>query len=249
VVATGARPAAVTDCLNFGNPEKPEVFWQLKEAVEGMAEACRALEVPVVSGNVSLYNDTSGVSIYPSPVVGMVGLIDDVERRVQAGFREPGDTVVLLGETRDELGGSEYQRTVLGQIAGSPPRLDLDAERRAHQVVLAAAEEGLLKSAHDLSDGGLAIAVAECCLIGLVGTRCEVEAVHHDPVLALFSESQSRFLISCAPQDQPRLDDLARRFGVLAQVIGVVGGETIQIGPHVSEPLDAARQTWERALD
>jgi phosphoribosylformylglycinamidine synthase II len=245
IVATGARPAAVTDCLNFGNPEKPEVFWELKECVEGMAEACRALELPVVSGNVSLYNDTSGSSIYPSPVVGMVGVLDDIDKRVSAGFKEEGDVVVLLGRTGDDLGGSEYQKLFGGRVAGRPPQLDIAIERRAHEAVLDAADERLLRSAHDLSDGGLAVAVAESALLGSIGVRCEGLDTS---TVSLFSESQSRFLVSCAARAVDALESIARRHQVPFQRLGMVGGDQLVLG-EIAVPLSEARTAWANALN
>jgi phosphoribosylformylglycinamidine synthase len=247
VVATGASPMAVTNCLNFGNPEKPEIFWQLKEAVDGLAEACRAFELPVVSGNVSLYNDSRGVSIDPTPVIGLVGLIDDIERHCAAGFRQAGDMIVLLGDTdARDLGGSEFQRTCLGIVAGPPPELDIAREQRTNAVVLRAIGDGLLKSAHDLSDGGLGIAIAEACLLGNVGARCD--GVEQDASEWLFTESQARFLVSCEPRNVPRLRDVAKDLGVRSQMIGLVGGNVIEIGKSIKVGLDDARNLWERAL-
>ncbi|MDQ6746682.1 MAG: AIR synthase related protein, partial [Candidatus Dormibacteraeota bacterium] len=249
IVATGATPAAVTDCLNFGNPEKPEVFWELKECIEGMAQACRELELPVVSGNVSLYNDTSGVSIYPSPVVGMVGVIEDIEQRLTAAFKNPGDVVLLIGPTAADLGGSEFQKVCLGEVAGRPPALDMGVERASHAAVLEAAAKGLLNSCHDLADGGLAIAFAESCLLGATGGRVtRLDAVHANPALALFSESQSRFLLSCAPGALSEVKGIAARHGVAVAAIGEVGGADIALGEAVIVPLDLARQAWGEAL-
>ena len=257
VVATGARPLAVTDCLNFGNPEKPEIFWELREAVEGMAEACRELEVPVVSGNVSLYNDTSGVSVWPTPVVGMVGLIEDIGWITRIGFANPGDAVILVGESLEELGGSEYAKTILGTIAGHPPRVDYDREFRTNQAVLEMIHEGFLSSAHDLADGGLAIAVAESSLAGGLGARIDHGALDEQLKLGnlsaealLFGESQARYLVSCAPGDQ-RLAEVvatARAHKVTARPIGVVGGDRIEIGEWISESLDHVRSIWEGGI-
>ena len=250
VVATGARPLAITDCLNFGNPEKGEIFWQLKESVEGMAEACRRLEVPVVSGNVSLYNDTSGVSLWPTPVVGMVGIIDDVAQVCRAGFRASNDLVILIGKTLGELGGSEYARTCLGQVAGRPPELDLALERRTWLAVLAMIREGVLQSAHDVADGGLAVAVAESCLLGGTGASCDrLQGEGLEPAAVLFSESQSRFIVSCTPSALERLEEIGREQHVQVAVLGVVGGDRVSIGGGwIDEPLDVTRGLWESAL-
>jgi phosphoribosylformylglycinamidine synthase subunit PurL len=249
IVATGARPAAVTDCLNFGNPEKPEVFWELKESIEGMADACGEMELPVVSGNVSLYNDTSGVSIYPSPVVGMVGVIDDIYKRVTAGFRRDGDLVLLVGRTEFDLGGSEFLKTCLGRVAGRPPKLDIAVERRTHEAILDAAEERLLRSCHDLSDGGLAIAVAESALVGGIGVTCDgLDSTGVDLTVALFSESQSRFLVSCRSRDLSAFESICQRHRVAVRRIGSVGGQTISLGGRISMSLGEAREVWESAL-
>jgi phosphoribosylformylglycinamidine synthase len=250
VVATGARPVAITDCLNFGNPEKPEVYWQLKESVAGMAEACDQLDVPVVSGNVSLYNDTSGVSVWPTPVVGMVGVIDDISHVTRAAFQAPGDVVVLVGQTLRELGGSEYASTCVGVVAGAPPKLDLELERRTWRAVLEMIREDLLHSAHDVADGGLAVAVAESSLLGGIGVTCDrVQAEGLDTAGGLFSESQSRFLVSCAPSALDKLQDIAREHRLEVHVLGGVGGDNINIGTWINEPLTEIRRLWESALD
>ncbi|MHB8509134.1 MAG: phosphoribosylformylglycinamidine synthase subunit PurL [Candidatus Dormibacteria bacterium] len=250
VVATGARPAAITDCLNFGNPEKPEVYWDLKESIEGMAEACRALEVPVVSGNVSLYNDTSGSSIYPSPVVGMVGVIDDIHRHCVAGFQADGDMVVVVGETFEELGGSEYARECLGVVAGRPPRLDLDLERRTNAAILDAIEGGLLKSAHDVSDGGLAIALAEACIMGNLGASCRglAPSAGISSAALLFGESQARYVVSCEPRRVSEFLSICKKNHVPAQALGSVGGDRIEIGSSINVDLEEARVNWEGGL-
>jgi phosphoribosylformylglycinamidine synthase len=249
VVATGASPLAVTDCLNFGNPEKADVFWELSEAVDGMADACRALELPVVSGNVSLYNDTSGVSVWPTPVVGMVGLIDDISTVRRAGFRAAGDVILLLGETHDELGASEYARTVLGAVAGRPPRIDLELEGRTNAAVLEAIRDGLLESAHDVADGGLAVAIAEACFAGALGARCDrLEPGELSPEALLFGETQARYVVSCRPEQARSLETAFRDHRVPARVIGTVGGNRLELGSILSLDLDVARAAWERAL-
>ncbi len=250
VVATGARPAAITDCLNFGNPEKSDVYWQLKESVEGMADACRQLEVPVVSGNVSLYNDTSGVSVWPTPVVGMVGVIEDIDKITRAAFGAAGDIIVLIGRTGHELGGSEYAKTCLGVVAGRPPVLDLEIEKRTWRAVLEMVSDGLLRSCHDIADGGLAVAVAESSLLGGIGVDCvQLQAAGLDIAAALFSESQSRFLVSCAAGDLERVENLGREHHVATTVLGTVGGDVIRIGSFINEPIDQVRRLWDGALE
>jgi len=253
LVATGAEPLGVTNCLNFGNPEKPEVFWQLREAVEGIAEACEALGVPVVSGNVSLYNDTSGVSIDPTPVIGMVGRLAEVERRLTPALR-PGDEVSLVGPLEATLGASEYQRLATGALAGPPPALDLDLERRVQAAVLEAAGAGLLASAHDCAEGGLAVALAECCLAGGVGAACGLDEAVTGRGLSpraaaiLFGEGQSRFLVSHSTEAAVQLRALMDRHQVRLLRLGMVGGDRIRIDPLLDVPLDRARVAHEEAL-
>ncbi|MFN2604491.1 MAG: AIR synthase related protein, partial [Gemmatimonadaceae bacterium] len=164
VACTGARPMAITNCLNFGNPTRPEVFYQFREAVAGMGEACRALGTPVTGGNVSLYNENPAGAVYPTPVVGMVGLIEDLTHVTRASFSQDGDAILLLGEMGGELGGSEYLATIHGRVLGAPPACDLQRERAAIDALLEAIRQGLVTSAHDCSDGGIVIAIAECCI-------------------------------------------------------------------------------------
>ena len=160
VACAGALPIGATNCLNFGNPERPEIMWQLVEAVEGLAEACRALEIPITGGNVSLYNETDGLAIYPTPIIGVVGVIEDAERVVSRTFKQAGDEVVLLGDAHGELGGSEYLKVIHGLVQGQPPDLDLGKERALIALLTQAAANGLVRSAHDCSDGGLAVTLA-----------------------------------------------------------------------------------------
>ena len=203
IVATGARPVAISDCLNFGNPDKPEVYWQLEETTSGMANACRALDLPIVSGNVSLYNDTDGRSIFPTPVIGMIGVIDDYAKRLEAGFAVDGDFVLLVGATGNDLGGSRYLEVEHGIFAGRPPEVDLLGERAAHEYLLAAAAGGLLRSAHDVSEGGMLVALAEACLLGEQGVRCPPLTTSADlrADALYFGETQGRFVISALPVD------------------------------------------------
>lgn len=199
IVCSGAQPLAITDNLNFGSPEKPEIFWQMERAVDGMAEACRVLDTPVIGGNVSLYNENASGAIYPTPVVGMVGLIEDTDHITTQAFKQEGDAVLLLGVTKAELGGSEFQYAVHGLTEGRPPELDLATERKLLDAVLAAIRSGLVRSAHDLSEGGLAGALAESCISGSIGANIELSAGGLRQDVALFSESQSRILLTSAP--------------------------------------------------
>ena len=256
----GAEPIAVTDCLNFGNPERPEVYWQLSEAIDGLADACRALDVPVVSGNVSLYNETSGAAIAPTPIVGMVGLIEDRSRVVGSGFRDVGDVVVLLGPASAELGCGEYLALAGGGATGAPPRLDLDLERRVQEVCRTAARRGLLASAHDCSEGGLAVALAESCIAGGLGFRGEpaaFAALTADAARAgdprrsdavLFGEGQSRIVVSCAPEDEAAVADLAAELAVPCRRIGAVGGDRFQWTDELDLGLEEVRRAWQDGL-
>jgi phosphoribosylformylglycinamidine synthase II len=248
IIATGARPLAVTDCLNFANPDRPEVYWEMEETIAGLAHACRALDLPVVSGNVSLYNDSSGTSaIYPTPVVGMVGLIDDYAKRLSAGLRAEGDFVLLIGSSHNDLGGSEYLKVEHDVVAGRPPALDLARERAIHRLVLAAADNGLLHSAHDCAEGGMLVALAECCLLGGIGVRCP--AIRPEAPLrmdaAFFGESPSRFIVSLPSRAMPELQSLARRHHVEISLLGLAGGETIEFEGQFRLALADIRQAWE----
>jgi phosphoribosylformylglycinamidine synthase len=254
VVATGARPAAVTNCLNFANPEHADVWWALHDAIEGIGEACRALDIPVVSGNVSLYNDTGGTGIDPTVVIGMVGVIDDVAKRCTAGFRDEGDLVALVGPIAAELAGSEYQRIAHGVNAGTPPRLDIGLERRVHEFVLDAIDAGLLHSAHDCAEGGIAIAVTESCLLGDIGAWVGIdeigkgEGLINEEAGILFGESQSRFVISFAREALVRLHELAGRHSVPFRGLGSVGGERVCVTGCIDVSLADARRVYEGAL-
>ena len=244
VAATGARPLAVTNCLNFGSPEDPAVMWQFAAAVSGLADACAALGVPVTGGNVSFYNQTGGAAIHPTPVVGVLGVHDDVRRRLSIGFGQAGARVLLLGRTAAEFGGSLWARVAHGHLGGRPPAVRLDAERQLAAVLAAAAAGGLLAAAHDLSDGGLGIALAECCLAG--GTGCAV-TLPGDPFTFLFGESAARAVVAARPGAQAAVTELCARHGVPAADIGVTGGAGLEITGQFSISLDelgaAHRQT------
>ena len=257
VACAGAVPIGATNCLNFGNPERPEIMWQFVEAVEGLADACRALDVPITGGNVSLYNETDGQAIYPTPIIGVVGLIDDASKVVSRVFKKAGDQIVLLGESFGELGGSEYLKTVHGLVQGRPPQLDLDKERALIALLTAAAAAGLVKSAHDCSDGGLAIALAECAFdtngIGFevdVPRPARAEFTSHAGTL--FGESASRAVVSVAAADLPALLRVAAQHGVPAAAIGQTGGSRISISiegtPVVECALGEAEQIWSGSL-
>ena len=255
VICSGGKPLAITDCLNFGDPERPDVYYQLEECVKGMAAACEALSVPVVSGNVSLYNESDGEAIHPTPVVGAVGLLDEPSTRVTAGFREIGDAVLLLGEPggNDSLGGSEYLAHVHDLVIGRPS-IDLAAEARLQSLVLELAGDGLLRSAHDCADGGLAVALAESAVLGGLGfSSGPLEGSEARWDATLFGEASSRVVVSCPAGHAESILARANEAGVPAMRIGTVGGDRLVIGGLVEEALadltDAFENGLERALE
>jgi len=251
VVCSGAEPLAITDNLNFGSPEKPEVFWQLEKAVDGISEACEKFGTPVIGGNVSLYNENSKGAIYPTPVIGMVGLVHDLDHITTQGFKAEGDVIFLLGETKAELGGSEFQYVIHGVTEGRPPMIDLDVEKRMQDAVLDAIQSGLVASAHDLSDGGLAVALAESCISGGLGAEVEI-ATELRADFALFSESQSRVILSAKPDKADELERKVREAGVPVTRIGTVRGNDLKIGVNgrqaVDAPVKQLAQVWKDAI-
>lgn len=252
IVCSGAEPLAITDNLNFGSPEKPDIFWQMEKSVDGMAEACRVLDTPVIGGNVSLYNENTRGAIYPTPVVGMVGLVHDTDHITTQGFKNEGDIIFVLGDTFAELGGSEFQKVVHNVTEGRPPALDLEIEKKLLGSVLSAIQSGLVQSAHDLSEGGLSVALAESCISGKLGASVALSSdnLRHD--LLLFSESQSRILLSATPAQADALESHIQSQGVPVRRIGQVQGTELQIqvdGKQVlAEQVNNLRQVWEDAI-
>ncbi|MGH3503439.1 MAG: AIR synthase-related protein, partial [Nocardioidaceae bacterium] len=251
VAAGGARPVAVTDCLNFGSPEDPEVMWQFAETTRGLADGCEALGIPVTGGNVSLYNQTGEAPILPTPVVGVLGVIDDVRRRTPMGFVEPGQRVYLLGTARDELDGSEWAKVVHGHLGGMPPAVDLERERRLADLLVAASGGGLVSSAHDLSEGGLAQALVESCLRHEVGVRVWLpEGL--DPFAGLFSESTARVVVAVSCDAEVRFADLCAESGFPHQWVGVTDGAgpdaVVEVQDAFSVSLAELRAAWSATL-
>jgi phosphoribosylformylglycinamidine synthase subunit PurL len=241
VAVTGARPVAVTNCLNFGSPEDPGVMWQFEQAVHGLADGCAALGIPVTGGNVSFYNQTGHTPILPTPVVGVLGVIDDVRRRIPTGLGNPGDTLLLLGETADELGGSEWAHVAHGHLGGRPPAVHLDRERRLAGLL----GGGGVSAAHDLSEGGLAQALVEACL--LADTGCQVTLPGDDPFVALFSESSGRVLVA-VPSAEP-FTTRCEEAGVPWHRLGTVASTgTVEIEGMPALPLTELREAWEGTL-
>jgi phosphoribosylformylglycinamidine synthase II len=256
VACTGARPIAVTNCLNFASPERPEVMGTFAAAVDGMADACRALGLPVTGGNVSFYNESSGRPIHPTPIVGVLGLLEDATAAVPSGFPGPGLDVWLLGETRVELGGSVWQRLATGRLAGPLPALDLAAEARLQRLLVDLAARRLPAAAHDLSEGGLAVALVEATLAAGVGATVDLPPVQagadrppeHAPLAALASESASRVLLAAAPEAAGELEALAAEAGVPATRLGTTGGDHLVVPGLLDLPLSRLRDAYEGAL-
>ncbi len=249
LVCTGARPLAVTDCLNLGNPEKKDVYYQLKETIRGISRACRKLNIPVISGNVSLYNEGKEGAIYPTPICGMVGLIEDIRQRCDMGFVGDGEQVFLLGSGFDGegLGGSEYLELVHGLVRGRP-YIDLDLEKRVQACCLKAVRQGIISSAHDCSDGGLAITLAECCLAGGIGFKGQGWRFGGRLDATLFGEVQSRIIVSVRPEKVKRFEEMAAANRVPVTRLGVVGGRQFTIEGCIDLPLEQAESVWRGSL-
>ncbi len=260
LACAGARPVGVTDCLNFGNPEKPEAFWQFKTAVQGVADACEFFEAPVISGNVSFYNETRETSIYPTPVIGMLGLIDDVDKICTSNFKGEDQIIVMVSPKSlegdlvcelESLGGSEYLNTVFGAVVGCPPQLDLEMEKSVQAVVREAIAEGLLLSAHDCSDGGLAVNIAESCIQGKVGANISLLA-NCAPAAALFNEAQSRIVVSLTAKSLGKLRELVDAHRVECSILGRTGGEKLLISVNdveiVNLEVSQIEATWRNSI-
>jgi phosphoribosylformylglycinamidine synthase II len=249
VATTGARPLAVTNCLNFGSPEDPAVMWQFAEAVRGLADGCQQLGVPVTGGNVSFYNQTGSTAILPTPVIGVLGLIDDVTRRTPIAFADDGAQLYLLGDTADEFGGSEWANVMHGFLGGRPPKVDLAREKLLADILINASRDGLIDAAHDLSDGGLFVAVAESCLRGNAGVRLIVpEGL--DPFVFLFSESAGRAVVAVPRTEEVRFTDMCTARGLPAQRIGVLDilESAIEVQGQFRLPLSELRTAWASTL-
>ncbi|MCG3159206.1 MAG: Phosphoribosylformylglycinamidine synthase subunit PurL [Acidobacteria bacterium] len=261
VVCSGARPLAVTNCLNFASPERPEVMWAFSETIDGMAEACRAFNTPVTGGNVSFYNETEGRGVYPTPVIGMLGLIEDAKDTTTQWFKDAGDVIVLLGVTQNDLGASELLSVMTGEVSGAVPRLDLDAEKAVQEVCLKAIQEGLINSAHDCSDGGLAVALAESCFSSYrrpaIGARIDLTghaklSALNDATALLFAESPSRIILSLKPEHLAEVKNIAQEAGVVCAVIGEIGGEELSVVCDgvklIATAVASLEEAWRNAL-
>ena len=249
VVCTGAKPLAITNCLNFGNPEDPEVFWTFKEAVAGIGEACKVLETPVTGGNVSFYNENPKGAVFPTPVIGMLGLIEDLAHVRQSGFVDEGDFIILLGNLGGCVGGSEYLDLIHGRVEGDVPNIDLEYEKMVQDSVLEGIRQGVIKSAHDISDGGLAIALAECCMAGgnNLGANIVISRKIRDDEL-LFGETQSAIIVTISESDLMRIEEVSGKFQIPCETIGKVSGNSLSINSFFDIAVSKLRKIYESAL-
>jgi len=249
IVCSGAKPLAITNCLNFGNPYKPEVYWTFTEVIRGMSDACTAFETPVTGGNVSLYNENPKGAIFPTPTIGMIGLIDDYHDAIGSYFKDEDDLIVLLGEVGNEIGGSEYLKTNHNKIAGEPPLVELDKEKALHKTFLELAALKIIKSAHDCSDGGLAVAISECCFNreNPVGATINLD-IEHRPDFELFGETHGRIICSIAPTDLGKFKTVCEGTGYYFKVIGEAGGDKLVINDLIDLPIRKLLQTWDICL-
>jgi phosphoribosylformylglycinamidine synthase subunit PurL len=261
VACAGATPIGATNCLNFGNPEKPHIMWQFSQVIDGMTKACEELDTPITGGNVSFYNETLGEGIYPTPVVGVVGILEDVHKAAKMHFAQSGRTIVLLrannpGDAVDaesEFGSSEYAKEVLGAVWGYPPELDIEKEATLQRALIGMIQAGLVESAHDCADGGLAVALVECALPAGIGLRVNLPKQGLLPEFRLFAEDASRVLLSCDPAHLARIKQVAEDFEVSVDVLGETGGERVEIAintqPTISATIEELRNAYEGALE
>jgi len=261
VACAGAIPVGATNCLNFGNPEKPCIMWQFSQVIDGMTKACEELDVPITGGNVSFYNETLGEEIYPTPVVGIVGILEDVHKAVRPDFREPGRIIVLLrasepGDLTDaesEFGSSEYAKEILGTVWGYPPEIDLEKEAALQRALVEMAQAGMLASTHDCSEGGLAVALAECGLANGVGMNVKLASSVLPAEFVLFGEDPSRVVISCDPYNLSRIQEVALEYGLSAEILGETSPARMEIVLDgrvvVSAAISELRDAYEGALE
>ena len=255
IACSGGDPIGLTNCLNFGNPENPEIMWQFEQAVSGMGEACKFFDIPVVSGNVSLYNETSGEAIYPTPTVAVVGLLEDRSFHTTQWFKEDGDLVALIGLTMEEFGGSEYLKIMCDRVEGKPPHLDLRLAQSVNRLCLELIRKKLLASAHDCSEGGLAVALAESCMshpLAPKGATLGIDSTVRNDAF-LFGESQSRILISFSAKNRLAVEAKAKAMEVPFAVIGKVGGDSLIVNINgkefIREEVSHLKQLWFGALE
>jgi len=252
VSAMGAEPVALTNCLNFGNPERSDVYYQLEKCVQGLARASEIFDAPIISGNVSLYNETRGTAIYPTPIIGALGILDDVTTYVTPGFKEVGDLIVLIGSEKlhgniESIGGSEYLEAIHGLVAGQPT-LQINLEISTQRACIEASKRRLLSSAHDCSDGGLAVAISESCIAGNMGANIYGTVSGRWDAL-LFGEDQSRILVSINPINLPRLEEICRESGAMWMLIGTTGGTSMIVPGLIEIPVDDLYSAWTKGIN
>jgi len=248
VLCTGARPVAITNCLNFGNPYKPEVYYTFVQAIKGIKDACECFETPVTGGNVSFYNENTTSAVYPTPTIGMLGILNDVSKAITMGFKEEADIIYLLGYNCSEIGGSEYQKLQIGKPMGKPPKLDLERERTLQKTMLALIDEGILLSAHDCSEGGLAVAIAECCFPQKLGCTLDFP-MSHNAHLELFGEAHSRIIVTIKPSDTPRLESICQQHFQRYIPLGEVGGDRVLINGFIDCEVALLQGLYENSLN
>ena len=255
VACTGAIPIAITNCLNFGNPYDPQIYWQFKEAIEGMKEACIEFDTPVTGGNVSFYNESKNYTVYPTPVIGMLGLIEDTKYITSSYFKDEGDLIYLIGETKNEIGGSEFLKSIFNRVEGEIPEIDLKLEKKTIDIILEAIKSGLIKSAHDVSDGGLAVALVECCVMNRkkkIGAEVNLDVKFRSDFY-LFSESQSRFIVTIDPENQVEFEKLINSAQIKFEKIGKVFGKKLVINDlidlTIEEIEDAYYNSFKRLME
>ena len=240
IVCSGGVPLGVTNCLNFGNPYKPEIYWQFSKAIEGMGEACRFFDTPVTGGNVSFYNESPNTVVYPTPTIGMVGLIEGLDKITTSYFKQEGDLIYLLGEDYEELGGSEYLKAIHNKVAGDSPKLNLEVEKKLHNSLLGLIEKKLIKSAHDVSEGGVICALAECCIINdenTIGAEVNIPVISRED-FTLFSESQSRVIVSVNPEMQNEFEDYLNEHKQVYEYLGKTGGKNLKVNDAINISLE-----------
>jgi len=245
----GALPMAVTDNLNFGNPEKEEIFWQLEESVKGISEACEALEVPVISGNVSLNNESNGEAIYPTPIIGMAGIIEDCDQLCTISFKNDGDLIALIGENKEEIGGSEYLKVFHDLEKGLPPQIDLSLEKSVQDACRESIQAGIISSAHDCADGGLAVTLAECCITGKKGAKVKINNTNIRNDALLFGETQSRIVISFPEKNLDSLKEICNKYEAPIQILGKIKGNNLGIGNLIDIEVKQLKKAWERDIN
>jgi phosphoribosylformylglycinamidine synthase len=261
VACTGAVPVAVTNCLNFGNPEKPPIMWQFSQVIDGLTRACEELECPITGGNVSFYNETLGEGIYPTPVIGVVGILDDVKHALAPHFQAAGRSIVLLrgsepGDLADaeaEFGSSEYAKSILGVVWGFPPALELEKEAALQQCMVELARRGLVDSAHDCADGGLGVTLAESGFLHRIGARVHLTGRELPSEFLIFGEDASRIVLSCAPENLRELEQIGVKYGIAVDVIGETIPDNLEIAvegkPVVSVPVSRLYDAWAHGLE